>query len=108
MAASGPLGDSLERGIRAGVERAAGCELSAPSGIIDETVGYLRQIVDEDRARNLLEQREISVQFVELFAELVVVAAIARYANDDSPLSDEQVREYLRHTASFENSFSHA
>jgi hypothetical protein len=108
MATLSPLGDSLDRGIRAGVERAASYELSAPSSVIDETVRYFRQILDEDRARSFLEQREISDQFVELFTELVTVAAIARYVNNDAPLSDGQVREYLSQTASFENSFSHA
>lgn len=103
-----PLGDSLDGGIRAGVERAARYELSAPLRVIDETVRYFRQILDEDRARSFLEQREISDQFIELFAELVAVAAIARYVNNDAPLSDRQVREYLSYTASFENSFSHA
>jgi hypothetical protein len=94
--------------MRAGVERAARYELSAPSSVIDEAVRHFQQIVDADRARLFLEQREISDQFVELFAELVAVAAIARYVNGEAPLSDEQVRVYLGHTAMFENSFSHA
>ena len=108
MATFSPRGDPLDRGIRAGVERAGHYELSAPSSVIDEAVGYFRQIVDDDRAQSFLEQREISDQFVELFAELVAVAAIARHVNDEAPLSDGQVREFLSHTAWFENSFSHA
>lgn len=108
MATFRTLGDPLDRGIFAGVERAARYELSAPPSVIEDTVRYFRQILDEDRARSFLDQREISDQFVELFAELAAVAAIARYVNSDAPLSDEQVREYLSQTASFENSFSHA
>ena len=108
MATFSALGDSLDRGTRAGVERAARYELTAPSRVVDETVGYFRQTVEDDRAQTLLDQREISDRFVELFAELVAVAAIARYVNNEAPLSDGEVREYLRHTAWFENSFSHA
>lgn len=108
MGTSSPLGNPLDQGIHAGVERAARYELAAPSSVTDEAVGYFRQIVEDDRARSFLDQREISDQFVELFSELVAVAAIARYANDEAPLSDGEVREYLRHTAWFENSFSHA
>jgi hypothetical protein len=46
-------------------------------------------------------------RFVTLFAELWAIAAIARLANGEPALTEEQIRGFLDHSFDYFNSFKH-
>lgn len=50
---------------------------------------------------------QLSPAFVQLIAELVTTASIARAWNEEPPLRDDEVLAFLAHASSFLNSFKH-
>jgi hypothetical protein len=58
--------------------------------------------------RDLLERDEASGRFIELFAEMLTVAVIARRAYGDVDLTEDKIREYLSVSFEIFNSFRHA
>jgi len=50
---------------------------------------------------------QLSSPFVQLVAELVTTASIARAWNEEPPLRDDEVLAFLAHASSFLNSFKH-
>ena len=50
---------------------------------------------------------EAHPRFVTLFAELWAIAEIARFANGEPRLTEEQIREFLGHSSVYFNSFKH-
>jgi hypothetical protein len=119
MAWIGPtLEDPFSQGVQAGLNRAAQHDL------VDSTLDWVVSRVEPDYVerspvrevleqplevtRGLLEREEISGRFIELFAEMVTVAVIARRAYRDLALTESDIESYLQQSYSIFNSFRHA
>lgn len=89
----------LQSGIRMGTRRATkglGTELT----LDEECVERLRDVLEAWPS-------DTNGRFVELFAEAVTVACLARALYNEPPLTKTEMTGYLGHSISFFNSFTH-
>ena len=106
---STPVGDPAESGVEAGISRAARHGLTIEIAYVNGAPRYPDELsLPLTFTRALLESGEASERFCELFAEVLSVAAIARYSYGDAPLTESAVREYLNHSSDIFNSWRHA
>jgi hypothetical protein len=93
--------DPLSRGSRAGIERVSSYGLATEPEVARGAI---------DTAQRLIEQQALdaSDRFLELFGELIVIAAMARLTYQEPALSPEEIDSYLGHSVAFFNSFRHA
>jgi hypothetical protein len=91
----------VDEGVRAGIERAARFDLSAPEAVSETATAM---------AERAIETADVIVSDggKALFVELMTVASIARHANGFDELTISQMSEYLRQTALIVDSFFHA
>jgi hypothetical protein len=89
--------DPIRRGYAAGVQRAQDEGLLAfVDRRAEETVQTALSLTVP-----LLRERDASRRAAALFSELVTVAALARFVNDEPPLTEADVAEYLYSTGRF-------
>jgi hypothetical protein len=91
--------DAISKGLDAAFERTKE-RFDVNRGQIDEVqrplIGVLESWPGEAHRR-----------FVTLFAELWAIAAIARLANGEPALTEEQIRDFLGHSFAYFNSLKH-
>ncbi|TAK96498.1 MAG: hypothetical protein EPO07_14460 [Verrucomicrobia bacterium] len=90
----------IKNGIQAGLTRS----LPHFRGKIDRQPDYLYSLL-ENALRSWPEDSQD--RFVNLFAELTTIAAVARVANQEPQLTMDDVRAFLGHSIAFFNSFTH-
>jgi hypothetical protein len=100
-------GDAFLSGVEAGIARAERYDLriDRPEELTPERENWERL---GEFTRGLLERAEASDRFIELFAEMLSVASIARYAYSDPVLTESDIESYLEHSYLIFNSFRHA
>jgi hypothetical protein len=93
---------TLRRGLEAGMAR--GCDAFSTFVASGEHLSAL-----ENNLRIILRSWPTGAhpRFVRLFAELYAIAAVARAANNEVPLSEDDLRSFLGHAFVFFNSFKH-
>ena len=93
--------DPISQGYAAGVQRVLA------SGLLQDVDAESEEVVQASLsiATPLLVEREASPRFAALFVELVTVAALARVANDEPPLTDADIGDFFLSTWRFTNSW---
>lgn len=92
---------SINRGLQAASDRTR--ERFGITGPLSQNAPEVRQLV------RVLESwpNEADARFLALFVELWAVARIARLANNEPMLTDEEIRTFLDQSKTFFNSFLH-
>ena len=92
---------SISRGLEAALERTR--ERFGTSNTIPQDAPEVRRLT------RVLQNwpGDADPRFVSLFVELFAVAQIARVANNEPMLTDEEIFAFLAHSSAFFNSFLH-
>jgi hypothetical protein len=108
-----PISRDFRIGLEAGLDRAERHGLDVPPEAKEQRLAGAR-LGEADlpdalvTAYQLTHREDVSGRFVELFAEIVTVAVLARHTYGDEPLTASEVETYLNHSYSIFNSFRHA
>jgi hypothetical protein len=94
------VGSPLEDGMSAGMAYCGQFDLEFDTEAVTEQLSALDQVLRSWTA-------ERTDRFVHLVAHNFAVAAAARIAYDEAPLTEDELRSYLDTAAGFFNSWSH-
>jgi uncharacterized protein YceH (UPF0502 family) len=94
------VGSPLEDGMSAGMAYCGQFELEFDTEALTEQAGTLHQVLSSWTG-------DQTDRFVHLLAHNFAVAAAARIAYEEPPLTEDELRSYLDTAAGFFNSWSH-